>query len=74
MRIDIGIIVDETLTVAIECKRNGQKMSPYCRQARAYKALRDSFGIQIYFLNDLDEIDGLVKKIKGYGSLFLSHQ
>lgn len=64
MRIDIGIIKNDSLVAAIECKQAGKKLSGTSVQAKAYKHLRDSFGVHIEFVNYHETIGEVVQRMK----------
>lgn len=57
MRIDIGVFAGKRLIHAIECKREGKKLGRDTRQASAYRALRERYGVEIHFVNSIDSFD-----------------
>lgn len=63
MRVDIGIIKDGQLVAAIECKRDGKLIDRNARQTVAYKLLRERYGVGIYFINCIGNIDDLINAL-----------
>lgn len=60
MRIDIGVFSGKRLTHAIECKREGKKLGRDTRQASAYRALRERYGVEIHFVNSVTAFEDVL--------------
>lgn len=67
MRVDIGVFSGKKLKHVIECKRHGKQMSPRCRQAKAYRSLKERFGVRVHLVNDRELFSAVLSRVHGNG-------